>query len=188
MTPLKLARQTSNPSNLCQTNRVFRRTTQMANIFTKITGFLFPKEELIELTCSDGQSIKLTKKECDLLQAHFNAIKNYITFRVDNAETFLERLDNLAERSGTTRDDVFSRSIGLYTEALNQAEEEGRVITFVPDVVKDQILFSEIDIRYNQRAAYDNFCKEMNVKPIINCDGIYNLLGAIDDYSLDEHF
>jgi hypothetical protein len=159
----------------------------LANIFNKITNFLFPKEELIELTCSDGQVIKLTKKECDLIQAHFKIYKNYISFRVDNAETFLERLDDLAERSGTTRDDVLSRSIGLYTEALNRAEE-GRVITFVPEAVEDQILFSEIDIGYNQRAAYDNFCKEMNVKPIINCEGIYNLLGAIDDYSFDEHF
>jgi hypothetical protein len=162
-------------------------TSQMANIFNKISNVLFPKEELIELTGPDGQVIKLTKKECDLIQAHLNAIKNYITFRVDNAETFLERLDDLAERSGTTRDDVLSRSIGLYTEALNRAEE-GRVITFVPEAVEDQILFSEIDIGYNQRAAYDNFCKEMNVKPIINCEGIYNLLGAIDDYSFDEHF
>ena len=148
---------------------------------------MFPKEELIELTGSDGQVIKLTKKECDLIQAYFKIYKNYISFWVDNAETFLERLDDLAERSGTTRDDVLSRSIGLYTEAVNQAEE-GRIITFVPEVVEDQILFSEIDIRYNQRAAYDNFCKEMNVKPIINCNGIYNLLSAIGDYSLDEHF
>ena len=160
----------------------------MANIFNKITNFLFPKkEELIECIGSGGQVIKLTKKEYDTIQAHFNAIKNYISFRVDNVETFLEQIDDLAERSGTTRDNVLSRSIGLYAEALNQAEE-GRVITFVPDVVEDQILFSEIDIRYNQRTAYDNFCKEMNVEPIINCEGIYNLLGAIDDYSFDEHF
>jgi hypothetical protein len=100
------------------------------NFFTKITGFLFPKEELIELTGSDGQSIKLTKKEYDLIQALFNARKNYITFQVDTSETFLERLDNLAERSGITQRDVLSYSIGLYAEALNQAEE-GQIITFV---------------------------------------------------------
>ena len=187
MTIFKLAQQTPNPPNPCQTNRVFRLSSQMKNIFNKITDFLFPKEELLECICSGGQVIKLTKKEYDVIQAHFNAIKNYISFRVDNVETFLERLDDLAVRSGTTREDVLSRSIGLYTEALNQAEE-GRVITFVPEVVEDQILFSEIDIRYNQRAAYDNFCKEMNVKSIINCDGIYNLLSAIDDYSPGEHF
>jgi hypothetical protein len=99
-------------------------SSQMSNIFNKINDFLFPKEELIEFIGSDGQVIKLTKKE------YVNAIKNYITFGVDNAETFLEQLDDLAVRSGTTREDVLSRSIGLYVESLNQAEE-GRIITFV---------------------------------------------------------
>jgi hypothetical protein len=102
----------------------------MKNIFNKISNFLFPKQELIEFTGSDGQVIKLTKKECDLIQAHFKIFNNYITFRVDNSNTFLERLDDLAERSGITRNDVLSYSIGLYAEALNQAEE-GRIITFV---------------------------------------------------------
>ena len=104
----------------------------MTNIFNKITDFLFPKEEIIQIIESDGQVLKLTKKECDLIQAHFKMYENCITFRGDNSMTFLERLDDLAERSGTPREDVLSRSIGLYAEALNQAEE-GRVITFVSD-------------------------------------------------------
>jgi hypothetical protein len=105
-------------------------TSQMANFFNKITDFLFPKEELIELTGSCGRVITLTKKQCDLIQALLNANRNYITFRVNNSETFLERLDDLAERSGITKEDVLSYSIGLYAQALKEAEE-GKVIKFV---------------------------------------------------------
>jgi len=58
---------------------------------------------------------------------------------------------------------------------------------------EDNILFSEIAIRFNQYDAYNNFYKRMNIEGIQlyhlhNCEGIYNLLGAIDNYSLDEHF
>jgi hypothetical protein len=72
-------------------------------------------------------------------------------------------------------------------------QKEAEVISFVPELIEDNILFSEIAIRFNQYDAYNDFYKRMDIEGIQlyhlhNCEGIYNLLGAIDNYSLDEHF
>ena len=45
-------------------------------------------------------------------------------------DDFLARLDGLARASGTSKADVIHRAIGLYAQALKEAEE-GRVIEFV---------------------------------------------------------
>jgi hypothetical protein len=51
-------------------------------------------------------------------------------------DDFLARLDGLARASGTSKADVIHRAIGLYAQALKEAEE-GRVIKFVPKSTHD---------------------------------------------------
>lgn len=51
-----------------------------------------------------------------------------LEFRAE--DDFLARLDGLARASGTSKADVIHRAIGLYAQALKEAEE-GRVVSFV---------------------------------------------------------
>jgi predicted transcriptional regulator len=49
-------------------------------------------------------------------------------------DDFITRLDELARASGTSKSDVLRRAIGLYAQALKEAEK-GRVIKFVPETM-----------------------------------------------------
>jgi hypothetical protein len=47
-------------------------------------------------------------------------------------DQFLVSLEQLAQASGTSKADVIHRAVGLYAQALKEAEE-GNVIQFVPE-------------------------------------------------------
>jgi predicted transcriptional regulator len=47
-------------------------------------------------------------------------------------DQFLKRLEDLASASRTSKADVIHRAIGLYAQALKEAEQ-GKVIKFVPE-------------------------------------------------------
>ena len=51
-------------------------------------------------------------------------------------------------------------------------------------MLTDQLLFSEIDIRFHQIETYRKWCPEYEY----SLDGYYTLLSVIDEFSMDEHF
>ncbi len=56
-----------------------------------------------------------------------------VYFILSAENTFAKKLDQLATASGTSTAEVLRRAIGLYAEALKQAEE-GKTIKFVEDI------------------------------------------------------
>jgi len=73
-----------------------------------------------------------------LIKELFEGLNKKRPMRTDNS--FLDKIEELATRMGLSRAEVLRQAIGLYAQALAQAEE-GRVIQFV-----DQELAEEIDI------------------------------------------
>ena len=62
------------------------------------------------------------------------------------ASGFIEKLDRLAKESGTSKAEIIDRAVGLYAQALKEAEV-GNVIQFVPENEAIQFIPNQTSVR-----------------------------------------
>ena len=61
-------------------------------------------------------------------------------------DKFISSLEELAKASGTSKADIIHRAVGLYAQALKEAEE-GNVIQFVPENEAIQFVPDQTSVR-----------------------------------------